>query len=102
MKLLLLSLALVAVALCQDCDSDNGLIRSWGTFQDGSAFTDSLWEDKELVGWGMDGNNKLEPSPSLLFFLLVYFLPLFSLFYFFFFSFLFLFPTCRFFFLSLC
>jgi hypothetical protein len=58
MKLVLISLALVALALSQNtCDSDD-LITSWATYQEGPAFTDSLWEEKQLVGWGMDGNNK--------------------------------------------
>jgi len=59
MKLLLLFVALVAVAFCQDCS----LERSWAQFQTGDSatsvdFSDPLWEDKELIAWGMDGDNK--------------------------------------------
>uniref|UniRef100_A0A7S4L4Q3 Uncharacterized protein n=1 Tax=Paramoeba aestuarina TaxID=180227 RepID=A0A7S4L4Q3_9EUKA len=67
MKLLLVSLAIVAVAFCQYgpvCDSDD-LVTSWATYREGRAstspdrfFNDPLWEEYELWGWGMDGNNK--------------------------------------------
>ena len=80
MKFLLLSLALVAVALCQTCSIE----RSWAQYQTDSQYVGGLWEQYELTGWGMDGGNKLA------FFSFVFF-------FFFFFSFLWVFCLVIFF-----
>jgi len=58
MKLLLLCLALVAVALCQDDTNLCQIEHSWSVFQTTSPYVGGLWEDQELVAWGMDGDNK--------------------------------------------
>jgi len=55
--LILFFLALVAVSFCQD--SDNCFVhREWSVFQVGPQYLGGLWEDQELIGWGMDGDNK--------------------------------------------
>lgn len=55
MKVLLLTLALVALAYSQTCKIE----RAWSQFQTTSKYSlDPQWEDKELIGWGMDGDNK--------------------------------------------